>query len=519
MQKDPIKLSNNTPAEIDERIQSVEKGLPPLALSRNEPPLQLTLAKLMELYKIPGMSVAVIDNFKIAWARGYGVTEAGTSNPVTPHTLFQAGSVSKPVAAIGALSLVEQGKLLLDQDVNEKLTSWKVPENEFTRDQKVTLRRILSHSGGLTVHFFPGHRVNDPIPTLIQILNGEPPSNTAPVRVDFVPGSKWRYSGGGTLIEQQLMIDVTGKPFPQIMQEFVFDKIGMRNSSYEQPLPDVRAKQAASGTHWNGKGVVGKWHIYPEMTAGGLWSTPSDLAVLAIEIALSKHGKANRVLSESMAREMLKSQMEQVTEFALGNTKHPDRMGLGFFLGDEARPNLFGHIGDDAGFQAMLVMDSDSGQGAAIMANSELGILLGDCLMENIAQEYGWKNYVAPNRPRAGAGAALLAAYQAKGVQAAIKQYMAIKHTKLPQYKPDQNTLLMFSYYLAGTEQPEAALEVMKMEVQEYPAYWNAYDSLAELYAMVGEPKLAIQNFEKSLQLNPDNWHALENLKKLSKQG
>jgi CubicO group peptidase (beta-lactamase class C family) len=499
------------------RIQRIEKGLPPLLIG-TEPPIELTLQKLMQLYKVPGLSIAVIDNFEIAWAKGYGVTEAGISNPVTPQTLFQAGSVSKPVAAAGALQLVAEGKLLLDEDVNYKLTSWKVPDSDFTKEQKVTLRRILSHSAGLTVHFFPGHSINDSIPTLVQILNGEPPANTAPVRVDFVPGSKWGYSGGGLLIAQQLMMDATNLPFPQIMRETVFDKIGMHDSSFEQPLPEARAKQAASGTRWNGNTVEGKWHIYPEMAAAGLWSTPSDLARFAIEIALAKHGKSNRILSPSLVVEMLKPQIDQVTEFALGNAEHPDRMGLGFFLGDETRPNLFGHIGDDAGFEAMLIMDSESGQGAALMANSELGILLGDCLIENIAQEYGWKDYISPNRPRAGAGAVLLATYQIKGMQFALEQFSAIKQTGHPQFTPDENTLLMFGYFLLGDNQPEKALEVLKMEVQEYPTYWNAYDSLAELYAMAGETDLAIRNFEKSIHLNPNNWHAVENLKKLKEQ-
>src|SRR5205085_5010315 len=300
-----------------------------------------------------------------------------------------------------ALSLVEQGKLSLDEDVNRKLRSWRVPENEFTKEQKVTLRRILSHSAGLTVHFFPGYAVGEPLPTLPQILDGERPANTPPVRVDFVPGTRWRYSGGGVLIEQQLMIDVAGKPFPQLMREIVFDKLGMNDSTYEQPLPPVRAGSAASGTYANGKVVPGKWHVYPEMAAAGLWTTPTDLAKLTIEIALAKQGKSSRVLSEVMAREMLKVQMLRVEEIALGNQEHRDRMGLGFFLSDEMRPDLFGHIGDDEGFQALLIMFGASGQGAAIMCNSQYGIMLGDFLLDKIAQEYGWKGYVPSNRPRA----------------------------------------------------------------------------------------------------------------------
>src|SRR5215510_11613866 len=188
-------------------------------IEADKPALDITLKQLMETFNVPGLSVAVIDNYQIAWARGFGVTENGGGTPVTTRTLFQAGSISKPVAAVGAMWLVEQGKLSLDEDVNKKLKTWKVPENEFTKDQKVTLRRLMSHSAGLTVHGFPGYAVDEPVPTLVQILDGEKPANTEPVRVQLVPGTEWSYSGGGTSVAQQLMIDVTGESFPQLMRE------------------------------------------------------------------------------------------------------------------------------------------------------------------------------------------------------------------------------------------------------------------------------------------------------------
>jgi CubicO group peptidase (beta-lactamase class C family) len=195
--------------------------------------LEFTLEQLMAGFHVPGLSVAVVDRYKIVWARGFGVTAPSGGKPVTTTTLFQAGSISKPVAAAGALWLVEHGKLSLDEDVNEKLKSWKVPENEFTKDQKVTLRRLMSHTAGLTVHGFPGYAASEPLPTLVQILDGEKPANTPPIRVDFVPGTRMRYSGGGVEIEQLLVMDVSGKPFPQFMQETVFRKVGMHDSSYQ----------------------------------------------------------------------------------------------------------------------------------------------------------------------------------------------------------------------------------------------------------------------------------------------
>src|SRR6201984_435828 len=225
------------PADAREvRIERIGNGIEPVDLKKDEAPVQLDIEKLMKLYNVPGLSVAVIEDYKIAWVKTYGVTEPGGTVPVTPKTLFQAGSISKPVAAAGMLALVQEGKLSLDEDVNRKLKSWKVPENEFTKEQRVTLRRLASHSAGLTVHGFPGYDVDEKVPTLVQIFNGEKPANTAPIRVDFVPGSNERYSGGGITIEQQLMMDVSGKQFPALMKETVLDKIGMSDSSYEKPL-------------------------------------------------------------------------------------------------------------------------------------------------------------------------------------------------------------------------------------------------------------------------------------------
>jgi len=518
MPKKTRKLSTEDSSEAAEKIQRIENGLPAISAGIDAPRVQLTLQKLMELFKIPGVSVAVIDNFKISWAKGYGVTEAGTSNPVTPRTLFQAGSVSKPVAAAGALALVQQGKLSLDENVNHRLTSWQVPENDFTQQQKVTLRRLLSHSAGLTVHGFPGYAVDEPVPTLIQVLDGEEPANTEPVRVELVPGTQWSYSGGGTSVAQQLMIDVTGKSFPQLMREMVFDKVGMDDSSYEQPLPPERSRGAASGTFWNGEVVPGKWHIYPEMAAAGLWTTPSDLAKFAIDIALSKEGGSNRVLSETMAREMLTTQIEPLSRSSLGNEQYPDRMGLGFFLGDSTRPYLFGHIGDDAGFQAMLMMDSHSGQGMVFMANSEFGILLGDCIVENIAHEYGWKNYRHPDRSRIGASAVLLEMARLQNTQAALEQFRALKNQKSALFMPDEDTLLIFAYLLLADDKERDALETLKLEVEEYPEYSDAYHTLARVYNVLGERHLAIENFRKSIELNPDDLDAIENLHTLEGQ-
>src|SRR5882724_2267476 len=486
-------------ASTEARIEKIARGIEPIESVKGEPPVSLDIEKLMKLYSVPGLSVAVIEDYKIAWTKSYGLTEPGGTTPVTAKTLFQAGSISKPVAAAGMLALVQKGKLSLDENVNEKLKTWKVPENEFTREQKVTLRRLASHSAGLTVHGFPGYDVNEKVPTLEQIFNGEKPANTAAIRVDFVPGTEERYSGGGVTIEQQLMMDVSGKQFPVLMKETVLDKIGMSDSSYEQPLPPARAAMTAGGVYADGKPVHGKWHVYPEMAAAGLWTTPTDLAKFAIEIALSKQGKSNKVLAQKTVDEMF--------------THPPSAPDFGIGIGLPAnRPGEFGHDGADEGFQAILAMNAETGQGVAIMANSDNGIAVAAEYLRSVAKEYGWK-YGRGARSDA-EQMVLIAAL--KGADAVLQRYDELKNLPDPKKRPEEYVLNMIGYRIFMQSGKAAeAVKVFARNAQEFPGSSNVYDSLAEAYAAVGKKELAIENYEKSLKLDPKNEHAQEELKKL----
>ena len=328
---------------------------------------------------IPGLSLAIIQDGKILKAQSYGFIDKDGKVPVTTNTLFQAGSVSKSVAAMGALYLVDQNKLFLDENVNVKLKSWKVPDNEFTNDKKVTLRGILSHTTGLTVHGFPGYTVGAKIPSVVQILDGTAPANTPAVRVDFVPGSRWRYSGGGYTVMQQLMVDVAGAAFPEFMKHNVLSPLGMKNSTYQQPLPPELAKLTATG-HYNNRSLVeGRWHIYPEMAAAGLWTTPSDLARFAISIQNAYAGKSGGVLSQSMTRQML--------------TDQKNRDGLGVFLQGDSTTLRFGHNGRDEGFDALLTASVDKGQGIVIMINANDNSHMMGRIVDFIADYYHWDGF------------------------------------------------------------------------------------------------------------------------------
>ncbi|WP_373331549.1 serine hydrolase [Salmonirosea aquatica] len=336
---------------------------------------------------IPGLSLAIIQDGKILKARAYGFTDKDGKVPVTTNTLFQAGSVSKSVAAMGALYLVGQNKLLLDENVNARLKSWKVPDNEFTNDKKVTLRGILSHTTGLTVHGFPGYAVGTEMPSVVQILDGIAPANTPPVRVDFIPGSRWRYSGGGYTVMQQLMVDVTGAGFPEFMKDNVLSPLGMENSTYQQPLPPQLAKLTANGHYANRRVVEGRWHVYPEMAAAGLWTTPSDLARFAIGIQNAYAGKPGSVLSQSITRQML--------------TDQKNRDGLGVFLQGDSTTLRFGHSGRDEGFDALLTASVDKGQGVVIMINANDNSLMMGRIVDFIADYFHWDGFPVRAKPAA----------------------------------------------------------------------------------------------------------------------
>ncbi|HYR11794.1 MAG TPA: serine hydrolase domain-containing protein, partial [Longimicrobium sp.] len=289
------------------RIRRVENGLTPPVIVAGRTDQGAPIAERMRASNTPAVSVAVINNGRIEWARAYGTLQAGTPAADTA-TLFQAASISKPVSVLGALLLAERGQLSLDADVNTFLRSWKVPENAFTAQEKVTLRRIMSHSAGLTVHGFPGYAMTAAVPTTVQVLDGQAPANTAPVRVDTFPGSLLRYSGGGTTVMQQVLVDVTGRPFPMFMREEVLLPLGMMHSSFDLEVPADRAARIARAHNREGAPIAGGWHRYPEMAAAGLWTTPQDLARFLLAVHRASKGSEGGVVSPALARQMLTQQ-------------------------------------------------------------------------------------------------------------------------------------------------------------------------------------------------------------------
>jgi CubicO group peptidase (beta-lactamase class C family) len=384
-----------TEAGTEARVQRVLNGLLPETAFQGRYGPPATLAERMAYYHTPGVSLAVVNEGRIEWARGFGVREHGRPEPVTERTLFQAGSISKPIFALAVMRLAQEGRVDLDEDVNRTLTSWKVPANGAWQP-RVTLRQILSHSAGLTVHGFPGYGLDEPVPSVVQVLNGEPPANTLPVLVNILPGVQLRYSGGGITVGQLLVTDILGKPFPALMRTLVLDPLGMVDSTYEQPLPSGRA--AATAHPSKGRPLAGRWHVYPEMAAAGLWTTPSDLARAGIEVQRALGGEGTAVISPATAKAMLTP----------GTAS--DEVGLGFFLEGKDAAARFGHGGWDEGFVAQMTFYKSRGQGAVVMVNSNEGFPLLEEILRAVAREYAWPGYFR-DEPTASVAADALEAY------------------------------------------------------------------------------------------------------------
>lgn len=316
-----------------------------------------TLADLMDLYRVPGVSIAVGHQGGQIWTGSYGTIGTNTTTPIDSRTVFQACSISKHVAAFGVLRLVADGVLDLDADIHHFLTSWQLPAIDGWR-ASVTLRQLLAHTAGLSDNWFRGYGPGDSIPSLLQTLSGQAPANTPPVRASLLPGSRFRYSGSHFAVLQQLLVDVTGSPFEELMQALVLEPVGMADSSFDQQFPRTRPESVALGHHHAGTPVAGGWRTIPEMAGAGLWSTPMDLVRLELEMARAAAGRS-QLLKQDLAEQMLTPQAPA------------DGYGLGTAVIDRVGCRRFGHSGGGVGYSCFSYAWPDAGVAVAVMTNSE----------------------------------------------------------------------------------------------------------------------------------------------------
>lgn len=365
--------------EVQEKISKVENFLSPGTIYGDTIP-RGNIEERMKATHTKGLSIAVITGYKLEWAKGYGWADESEQRKVTTNTRFQAASISKSLNSMGVLKLVEQGKLDPEADINNYLTTWKFPYDSLSKDKKINTYNLLSHTAGLTIHGFPGYKTDAKLPTLPEILDGKKPANTSAVRSRFAPMTKFQYSGGGTTISQLIVMDITGQDYAAFMQKEVLDPLGMSNSSYQQP--PAAGADLATGYFNNGKAVKGKYHIYPEQAAAGLWTTPSDLAKYIIECQLAYEGRSQKVLTPAMMKKRMSPYFDST-------------FALGVFIENRKGNKWFNHNGGNEAFVCTYYASLEGGNGVVIMENGENFNLIAEVL-NSVAQVYDWKGFYNP---------------------------------------------------------------------------------------------------------------------------
>lgn len=356
---------------VSDNISKVENNLAGWVNFENEPPLRWNIEERLKAHNVPGITIGVIRNYKLEWAKGYGYADKESKVPVTPQTLFQAASISKSLNAVGILKLVQQGKLSLDENINTYLKTW----HPSADSGKITIANLLSHTAGLSVHGFPGYEPGDTLPSVEQILSGKKPANTGEVKPLFAPGVRSQYSGGGTTVTQLIETTITGIPYDQYMQKEVLDPMGMTGSFYTQPAPSNKIPLLATAYREDGTPVEGKYHVYPEMAAAGLWTNPTDLSKYIIETQLALEGKSSKVLNQAMTQKRLTPYIDK-------------NAALGVFMVAEGR--YFNHNGGNEGFKCVYYGSTQGGNGFVVMVNSDNFDII-DEVTNSIALTYGWE--------------------------------------------------------------------------------------------------------------------------------
>ena len=587
-----LTVSSANAQTIEQQIRQVETNLLPVNIFEGEP--GYTIQERMKFYDVPGVSITVVKDFRVLWTRHYGWADKDEKIPVTDETMFNVGSCSKGLAALTVLSLSEQGKLNIYDDINTNLISWKVPENQFTKGHPVTPALLMNHSGG-AMHHFSFNYTRDPFPTITQLLNGTSPAQERPALIDRIPGTEFLYSNPGYAMLQQLIEDINGKPFYVTADENIFQVLKMSHTTFHQPLPHELEKKAAAAYVPNRKLPV-KRYFYPNAAAGGLWTTTSDYAQYVIELQKSYLGKSNQIISQAMTQEMLQSHVSK-------------QYGYGVFIRKMKGTTYFGHMGDNAGFFAGYLAHRTDGYAVIVFTNSGSGAELIREIIKSVAQFYHWEDMQSDTeklvpisqeekekisgRYKSGSdeamniemrnGALYLASLgneqlyhvgnntfkikRRKGqikfikdnkgqyssaqyafadnigriaapsiavkmdagekipsellnegrVQEAFNAYQKIFNDRPQDPAVSENRLNMLGYHYLTNNRLEQALCVFKLNSLLYPESANVYDSYGEALAKNGETAKAIENYEKSVQLNPDSQNAKAMLIKLRK--
>ena len=475
---------------INEKIKSFEHNLNAWDKTKHK---KSTLKERMNFYEVNAVSIAVVKDYKIEWIKAYGLADVSEKRPTTTETLFQAASISKSFNSLGILKLVEAQKLNLDQDINTFLKTWKFPYDSISKGRKINIAQLLNHTAGLSVGGFGGYEKGQALPSITQILDGAKPANSNAVRSIFEPGLKFQYSGGGTTVSQLILEDTTGEEYADYMLKNVFQPLGMKQSSFNQP-PSANKKNLLA-TGYNGKvEVVGKYHIYPEQAAAGLWTNPTDLAKYIIDTQLSLQGKSNKVLSKEMSIERLEN-------------------NLGVFVQNYNGTKYFGHSGGNEGFVCHYIGSLEDGNGIAIMTNGRNMQLVNE-IVSSIANLNHWKNY--PFESIKESISLTIKKVANKNIDKGIELYKKLKLTKPNDYNfsfvCELNTL---GYEFLRNNKIDEAIKIFTLNINQFPNLANAYDSRGEAYFDKKDYQASKADYQKVVELEPSNQNAKEMLLKI----
>jgi CubicO group peptidase (beta-lactamase class C family) len=347
---------------------------------------RFTLQDRMSFYKVPSVSIAVIENGKIVWAKAYGYADTEKKTLANQNTIYQVASISKSLTGFSIMQLVQSNRLSLDVDIRQYLKSWQFPENDLSKGQSITLKNLLSHTAGLSTRGFMGYKSSEIIPTINQVLNGEKPANNEAVKSIFQPGTQYQYSGGGYTIIQKILLDNIDKDYNKLMQKMLLQPLQMNNSRYAVRLPKDISNYALAYDA-NMKPVEGKYYAYPDYAAGGLWSTATDIAKFVIAVQNS-FVKGTTLLDKKYAKQMLTPVLEDYA--------------LGFGIQEKGGEKYFWHEGECYGFRSLYYGSLTEGNGVVILTNAypENGRPFVHEVLNSIAVTYGWKDFYNPTKKK-----------------------------------------------------------------------------------------------------------------------
>jgi CubicO group peptidase (beta-lactamase class C family) len=465
---------------------------------------------LLREYAVPGAAVALIQKGRVVWMHGYGFANVSNGTRVTAETVFNVGSISKSPTAWAVMQLVDQGKVDLDRPVDSYLKRWHLPASSFDNSQ-VTVRRMLSHTSGISSHNFHGWDPESPLPPIQDSLSGK--TGTGEVRVVAAPGSGFHYSSANYAILQLLIEEVSGQSFQEYIKANVFQPLHMSNSQYGLPpkFQDVMA------TPYDGLGGALPILRYNELSAAGLTMSVRDLGAFA---AAGLKGPSG----EPPGRGVLKEQAVALMQIPAPASRWADRDPYGpdpqYGLGYTVRPAQLvgkvgiGHGGSNSGWESFFQIVPSTGDGIVIMTNSSNGSAVISSLL------CSWRKWAAGQSsvvecPKIDIRAVLYGVYRSKGIKETIARYHELRRNAPDKYDFEVLQLNSMGYDLLRKGDAVAAIDVFRLNVEQFPEDANVYDSLGEAYLKQGDKTLAIENYKRSLDLNPQNDNAREVLKKL----